>query len=130
MAPQPVDAQLIGDDAAHRHARVERGVGVLEDDLDPAAEGSDARRSGADELFAVKGYRARRGVQESQYHPACRGFAAPRLADQGNGLAVSHVEADTGHGVDMSVHSAQQAGADREVPNEVSDLENLVATPR
>ncbi len=42
-AVEAVDAERLGDDLAHRHPRVERRVGVLEDDLDVAPDGPHLR---------------------------------------------------------------------------------------
>ena len=36
---QPVEADGLGDDVQHAHARIQRGIRILEDHLDLAAEG-------------------------------------------------------------------------------------------
>ena len=120
---EAVDAQALADAVADRGPRVEAGVRVLEDDLHPPAvrlEGGALERR---ELDAVELDRARRRLDEAQEQPPDRRLAAARLADQPEGLAAADVEADAVDRLDGGDRPLQHPAADREVLDEVADLD-------
>ena len=92
---EPVDDQRLADDRADRHARIERGVGVLEDDLHVARQRPQlGRRLSASDVAALEPDLARSRLDQAQDAAAGRRLAAARLADQAQRLAGSNLEAD------------------------------------
>jgi hypothetical protein len=88
-------ADRLGDDGVDPKARVERGIGVLEDHLDAAAQTAPRlsllrirHRHPVDHDIA----RGRR--QQADHHACDRGFAGPGFADEREGLALPDVEGD------------------------------------
>ena len=49
-----MDDQRLGHDFFHAHARVERGEGVLKDDLHVAAEAAELAAAGGEHVLAVE----------------------------------------------------------------------------
>ena len=117
---QAVDVYALGDDVADDHARVQGGLGVLEDHLHLPVEGPAliARRL-VDVLAPVEHLAARRIVEPDQ-DPSRRGLAAARLADQAESLALVDLERDP-------VDRLQVLPADPEVLLEVFYLEQRPA---
>ena len=82
-----------------------------------------------EDRLAVDRHRARRRRDEPQDDLAERRLAAAGLADQAERLAASHVEADAVDGPDRAdLANAEEAAADREVLDEVLDLDEHVAS--
>ena len=109
-AGDAVIEQRLADDVADRQARVERGVGVLEDDLQlapPAAASAGA--SGASMSLAVDADLARGRVDQLQDRLARGRLAAAALADQPQRLARGDVEGDAVDRVDLTDGALQQA---------------------
>src|SRR5689334_12677180 len=79
--PALVDPQRLGHDLADGHARVERRVRILEDDLQLTAGLAQRRAPLRRELFAFEPDGARGRRDELQHRPAERRLAAARLAD-------------------------------------------------
>ena len=112
--PMAVDAQPLADAVADELARVERGEGVLEDDLHAppirlqrlALQGRDVR--------AVEDDPPGRGVDEPQQQSADGRLAAPRLAHQAEGLAAGDLEVHAIHGAHLGHRALQHAGPDGE----------------
>ena len=90
-----VEAQRLAEDVADRHARVERGVGVLEHHLHAPAQRPDLRTATPARCPGrAKMTRARGRLVDARYHARKRRFAATRLADEADGLALRDVEID------------------------------------
>jgi hypothetical protein len=87
-ADQLPEADRLGDDVAHPPARVERGVGILEDHLHPGLL-LRMQRAGpsAAEIDAFEIDLAARGLVETDHQPRHRRLAAARFAHQAEGLA-------------------------------------------
>ena len=81
--------QRLGQDLADGHARVERGIGVLEDDLRVAAEGAQFVGVQRQQVAAFEADVACIRLDQPQYQPADGGFAATGFADQRQRLAGS-----------------------------------------
>ena len=118
-----VDLHRVADDRAHPLARVERRVRILEDHLHLAPQRSQRARAEIADVPAVEDDPARRRLVEADDRPAERRFAAARLADETERLALPHGEADVVDRVDPRDLALQQPLADREVLDEVRDLE-------
>ena len=120
---QAVDAQPLADAVADRRARVEAGVRVLEDDLHPPPVRLEGRALDRGQVRAVEGDRARRRLDEAQQQPPDRRLAAARLADEPERLAAPDLEAHAVHGLDHADGALQDAAPDREVLDQVLDLD-------
>src|SRR5919198_10596 len=84
----------LADDVAHRHARVERGVRVLEDHLHPPAHAAHLLAGKARELGAIELHRAGGRLVELEDRAPRRRLAATRLADETKRLALLDEEID------------------------------------
>ena len=88
-----VDHQPLADDARDPHARIQRAVRILEDDLHRAAHGAQLARGAARRSDRPsKRTSPAVGSSESQDQAAERRLAAARLADQPERLAGTDVE--------------------------------------
>ena len=119
-----MDVQGLAHDLAHRHAGVEGGAGVLEDDLHLAPVGQHVH---GDPVLAVVDGRAvvddpaRCGVIQPDDGAPQRGLAAAGLADEAQGLAPVDGEGD---GLDrLHVPGPEHPRLHREVLAEVLDLD-------
>ena len=121
---EAVDVQRLGDGFPDRQAGVERGEGILEDDLNVAAHVAQGATLDLGQLGAVEADGARCRHDQLQ-HAASRGrFAAAGLAHEPEGLARRDAEADTAHRVhDADLVADEGAAAQREVLDQVFDLE-------
>ncbi len=85
-------AQRLADDVACRHARVERGERVLEDDLHLPAIGAQLRLAEMRDVGAVDLDAARGRLDQAQDRAADCGFAAAGFTDQRERLARADFE--------------------------------------
>jgi hypothetical protein len=114
-----VDQQPLGDDVAHRHARVQRRVRVLEDDLHVAAQRLQLVAAQVEDILAVEKDRAFSGWDQAQDGARDGGFAAAGFPHQAEGFALAHGEADIIHRLDPRDHALEDARAHREIGLEV-----------
>jgi hypothetical protein len=84
---EPVDAERLADDLSDRHAGIERGVRVLEDDLDPAPHFAHALGRVMGDVDTGKPDRARRRLFELEDGAPDGGLAAAGLADEAERFA-------------------------------------------
>ena len=87
IRPGAVDEQRLHDDVCDIHARVERPIGVLEDDLNVPPPRAQRLRAESDEIVAEKFDAARCRFDQAEQHAADRRFAAAGFADQAERLA-------------------------------------------
>ncbi|CUK21701.1 Uncharacterised protein [Achromobacter sp. 2789STDY5608615] len=123
-AGDAVDQQRLHDGVADRHARVERGERILEDELDVPAQrlhGAAAQRA---DVLAVEFDRAAAALDQLQQRAAGGGLAAAGLAHQRQRLAWIQVEADLLHGVHALLHAAEDAAGDVEGGGQVAHLQH------
>src|SRR5262249_27621299 len=80
----------LGQDVANRLPWVQRGVRILKHDLHFAALGAKGARGKGSQVFAFETDFAAIGLDEAQGQPAESGLAAPRFADDAEGLAAEH----------------------------------------
>ena len=88
-----VDIQRLSDNIRNRHARIEGGIGILEDHRCLLAERMDVRR-GNDLPAAVEDLTTRRFV-EIQKRASDRGFPTPRFPNQPKRLPLVDREGNT-----------------------------------
>ncbi len=119
-----VDQQRLAHDVARRHARVERGERVLEDDLHLPPVGPQLGLRQADDLLALDLDRARGRLDEAQHGAAGRRLAAAATRPPGPSVSpAAYGEGDAVHRIDLADRAAQQALLHREVLLEVLDLD-------
>ncbi len=127
VLPQPVHLQRLADDVVDRHLRVQRGVGVLEDDLQLAPHRPHLRDRQPGELAPLEPHRAGGRLVQLEDGPAGGRLAAAGLPHHAEGLPGVDVEAHAGHRLDVTDDAAQQPAAlDREVHHQVTDLQQAV----
>ena len=128
-AGEAMDDQRLADQLAHRHARVERGVGVLEDHLDrapdrfsapwprPAVERPSTRMS------PCQATRSRSALPVVD-------LPQPEFADQRQRLADADLEGDALDRMHALDRPAQDAADDVEADGEVGDEDDGLRGPR
>ena len=127
---QPVDNQGLSDDAPDRHARIQRGVWVLEDHLHVPPHAPQLTRLQLRQVLIVDQDVARSWLVKEQDHAPQRCLPAATLAHQPQRLTALHVE---GHSVDR-LHVRDLAleddpGGHREVHLQVPRLDEVIARP-
>ena len=118
-----MQAQRIGQGAAHGLARIERGVGVLEDHLDGAR---GLQPLALAEVAAVERDVAVRRRDQAHDGERQGGLAAAGFAHQAQALAGLHVERDAVDGL-QRVDAAGQRAADLEVDGEIVEREQRLS---
>src|SRR5208282_1677070 len=122
-AAQVVDGERLGQHLGNRHARVERAIGVLEDDLHLAPQGPHLLPREAEDVAAPEADGAGIGIDEAQHQPARGRFAAAALADECQRLSGREAEINTVDGLDRAARAAEEAGSEPEVLDQALDLE-------
>ncbi len=119
-----MDLEGLADDVADRHARVQRRVRVLQDDLDLAAEPAQvARPSSVKMSCPLYIDLARRRAFEHHQQLGQRRLAAAGLADQAERLAALQVEGDAVDRLDVAdLLLEDDPLGEREVLHDVPDL--------
>src|SRR5436190_5637399 len=124
LAADIVDLEAFADDLRHRHARAERAVGVLEDDLHLPAERADVALAERLQVLAVEADAAFAAL-EPQQGKAERRLARARFADQPDRVALAQRDADAVDRLHVTDGSAQHAALDREMHLEVVEPDDL-----
>ena len=112
-----VDDQGFAEDRADRHARIERGERVLEDDLHVAPHGAQIVAAEAAARPARRRRSRRGGLDQAQHAAARGGFAAAGFADQSERLAAIDRKR---HAVDRVDAVRPRATTGRPAPENVS----------
>ena len=86
----PMHDQWLRHDVVHRHARVERGLRILENNLDPRAQLPQGRCCQTAKVFPFKQNAALGRGFELQDAAGKRGLARARLADQAEAFTLLH----------------------------------------
>src|SRR6266540_2229873 len=129
-AHELVDAQRLPDDLANRHARVERRVGILEDDLHLSPNVTHAPAAQAGDVLSVEHDPARGRNDEPDDRAAESRLAAPGLADEPHGLAGRDAQIDAVDRMHLPDGAFHEARVNREVLDERLDPKDLVAGRR
>ena len=117
------ESEAFADDLPDAHARIERRVRVLEDDLHLAAHLAHRRRVQRQQLAPLEGDAAAGRLDEPDKAAPERRLAATRFADQPNRLAVVNVETDAVDRLDLFAPVPEHPGPHREIFLQVADLE-------
>jgi hypothetical protein len=72
----------LGNDAARGHARVERGIGVLEHDLHALAPGAHLLATEARNIISIEAHASRGRLDQAKNETANGRFARPGFANQ------------------------------------------------
>ena len=126
VALEAMDDERLADDRAHRLARVQRRVGVLEDHLHVAPQRLELGARRVRDVVALVDDLAAGGLQQPRQQPRGGRLAAARLPHEAEGLALEDVEGDAvdgAHGADLLLQDDPLA--QREVLLEVMDLDEL-----
>ncbi len=128
-----VDEQGLLDGGAHAKARVERLVGILEDELGVAAEPPHLAPGCGRDVLALEADRPRVGLDEPEDRLRRRGLAASRLAHEREHLSLVEREGHPVDGADGQLRPAgdcsHQPSWNGEAGDEVLDLEQGMAVP-
>src|SRR6185312_12429194 len=108
-----VDVQTFPDDVADRHPRVERAVGILEDDLHVTTKLLQVVAAGGEDVASLKENLAARRRGQSQDHPPGRRLAAAGLSDESEGFARRDLQGEVLNRVDSRDLSLEQATVNR-----------------
>jgi hypothetical protein len=111
--------QRLHDRVAHRHARVERGERVLEDELDVAAQRLHVLLGQLEDVAAVELDGAALALDQAQQRAAGGRLAAARFTDQRQRLARMQVEAQLLHRMHAARDAAEEAAAQVEARDQV-----------
>src|SRR5260221_5010481 len=125
-----VVAQRLANDITDIHARVERGIGILEDDLQLAAIGPHLGAGQLIDALAAHLDGAGRRIDQLENGLARRRLAATALANQAERLASFDREADAVNGKDLPDRLREETFAHRAMLLEVGDLEERWRTIR
>jgi len=103
LAPgDPVDLQGFGDDLAHGHARVQGGIGVLEDDLHATPHAPQLASLQLRQIHPIEDHPPARRPVQLQDGPADGGLPATGFPDQPQGLPPPDLERHAIHRVDVA----------------------------
>ena len=120
--------QGLAQDRADAHAGVERGVWVLEHDLEVAPATAQVPAPKVRHVGAVEADRSRGGLFQGDDEATDGRLATARLADEAEGLALSHGEGDIGDCLDAADLALQHGpGGDGELLYELVDLDDDLA---
>ena len=114
-----VDPERLAHARADGRQGVEGGVGVLEDQLHPAAQRPQVRSLGLGDVVAPEQHPAGRRYQQTEQQAGDRRLARAALADQAEGLSFGHGQVYAVHGVDRALAPAREAN--REVARDADE---------
>src|SRR5512138_1012313 len=114
--------QALTDRLADRHTGIERGIGVLEDNLHIAAHGLQLVPLELEDILTIEIDRSGSWLDQAQYCTPYRRFSAAGLAYQAESFSPLDRERNIIHCLDPAAHPLQQAAANREIFNQVLDL--------
>ena len=118
-----MERQRLGQDLADGHARIERRIGILEDDLRIAAEGAQFVGVQCEQIASLEANSSRIRLDQAQHQPADGGFAAAGFADQRQRLAGIDAEADAIDRLDERGRPAEHRPLGDEMLDQAFDLE-------
>src|ERR1700676_1120842 len=94
--------QGFGDDVLDTEAGVERGEGVLKNDLQVAAEATHFAAAGSEQVAAVESYTPGRGLDQAKNQAAQSALAGTGFADESERFARVDVQRHIIHGTNFS----------------------------
>jgi hypothetical protein len=127
---EAVDPERLADDVPHRHPRVQRGVRVLEDDLDVPPHRAHLSALERRDVLAVEDDTARRRLDELDDRATKRRLTAAGLPDDSECLALTYGEIDTIDSSNLPNGVPEDTGLDREVLDQPFHVQKGVAVDR
>ena len=115
--------QGFADDGADIHARIERCIGVLKDNLDVAAEDAKLASLQRSDVLAFKMYLTRGRFDQAKHAASGGRFAAAGFANQPESFAAVDMKIDTVDRVDAAGPTAEQAALEWKFLGQVPDPE-------
>src|SRR5262249_10163565 len=115
---EPVQRKRLREHLPDGHARIERAVRVLENDLQGAALRAQRLVIEREQVVAVEADASCGGLDQPQHEAAGRRLAATRFSDQREGLAGGEVEVDAVDRAHRAVRAAEESGTHGEVLDE------------
>ena len=122
-----MNVQRLADDVLHRHARIQRAVGVLENHLQLAPPRAQRRPAHPRKVFALEQNAPRRRLDQPHDGAAQRRLAATALAHQPQRFARRDAEAHVVHRLHVRTHAAEHPVLHREMDFQVLDFEEAHA---
>jgi hypothetical protein len=113
-----------------RHARIQRGVRVLKDELHVPAQPLQARPARRAQILAEERDGARIGLEQAENQPGQGRLAAPGFADDAQRLLRLHGERDVVHRPHPRLRPEEKAAADGKVLAEPAGREDGPAQTR
>ena len=127
LAHQTVLTHCLADDLAHGHTGLQRGEGILEDDLHLRAHIPHFLvREGIHVLTVKQHLTAGLFAGQTQDGAAGGGLATAGLAHQTHGSATLEVKGDAVHGLHMAYGLADHTALDGKVLLQILDLQNVL----
>ena len=111
-------------DFTRRHAGVQRGIGILEDDLHPLAPVKQGGAAEAGDLLTLQGNMAGGRFYQAQYRLADRGLPAAALPYQAERFPLPDTEGNAIHGPELLAAAAEEAATHAVVLDKVADLQD------
>src|SRR5262245_57897300 len=127
LLPDAVDGQAFGHDRADGHPRIERAVGVLEDDLEIAPVAAHLFGRQREQVRAVVPDGSRGGLDEPEEGAPGGGLAAAAFADEAQRFARRDLERDVVHGADVGHDPREHPFLDGKVFLQVADFDQGTA---
>ena len=118
-----MNVERLAEDVADSLTGVERGKGVLEDDRHLAPHASHPAPTKAKDVLAPEVDFTRGRLDQAQDRSPQGRFAAPRLADEAEGLPLADGQIHAVHRADVTGDAADHARADREPGLEAAYLD-------
>ena len=118
-----MDDEDFAKDRPDGHARIERGEGVLENDLHVAPHRAQVSAAKAQHVLPVEHDLARAGFDEAQDAASCGRLAAARFTNQSQGFAAIDGEGHAVHRMNTPDLSRQQARLDGKMLLEIADAQ-------
>lgn len=118
-----VDGERLAHGGPDGHARVQRGVGVLEDDLHIAPAPSHGGAVQGEEVLPLEEDLAGGGLLEAEDAPTEGGLAGAGLAHEAEGLALLDAEGDAVDGPHVAHGALEEPPPDGEALTEVADFD-------
>ena len=125
LGAHAVNGHGLGDDLTNRHTRIQRSIGILENELHLAAHVLDLMLAHLRNVFALEEHLAGRRLGEAHDGAARRGLTATGLANQTEGLARIDLKRDVVHSRDDTLGEAlgEHAGLSGKLLGKVLDLQ-------
>jgi len=122
-----VHDERLGDDRGHVHARIQRRVRILKNDLHVAPHPAHVAGAESEDILTFEFDAARGRLDQSQDAAADGGLARSRLANETERLSAADSEADAVNGFDLRHDARENAAFHRKVLLQIAHDEERFA---